>query len=95
VQRWVQACGGRGRYPIKFNGSIFTVEPRFTGGPDLDPDWRKWGDCFWWQNTRLPHTRCGQGDFGCRTLFRLYRATLAAIARASTARQERPCGPRR
>ena len=25
LQRFVSACAGRGRYPIKFNGSIFTV----------------------------------------------------------------------
>ncbi len=55
LQRWVQACGGRGHFPIKFNGSIFTVEPKFAGGPDLNPDWRRWGDSYWWQNTRLAY----------------------------------------
>ena len=30
LQRWITACGGRGNYPIKFNGSIFTVEPKFS-----------------------------------------------------------------
>jgi hypothetical protein len=78
LQRWIQACGGRGRYPIKFNGSIFTVEPKFTGGQPFDADWRKWGDCFWWQNTRLPyHPMLAQGDFEMTApLFRLYRDTL-------------------
>ena len=78
LQRWVQACGGRGHFPIKFNGSIFTVEPRFTGGPDFDADWRKWGDCFWWQNTRLPYyPMLAQGDFEMQEpLFALYRDTL-------------------
>jgi hypothetical protein len=78
LQRWIQACGGRGNYPIKFNGSIFTVEPKFTGGPDLDPDWRRWGDCFWWQNTRLPyHPMLASGDFEMmEPLFRLYREAL-------------------
>ncbi len=46
LQRWIAAGGGRGHYPIKFNGSIFTVEPEFTGGPKFNADWRRWGDCF-------------------------------------------------
>ncbi|MBS1714254.1 MAG: LamG domain-containing protein [Armatimonadetes bacterium] len=55
LQRYVTACAGRGRYPIKFNGSIFTVEPGLSGGPEFNEDWRRWGDCFWWQNTRFPY----------------------------------------
>lgn len=85
LQRWIQACGGRGAFPIKFNGSIFTVEPKATGGQPFDADWRRWGDCFWWQNTRLPYyPMLAQGDFDMQApLFRLYRRTLpAAIARA-------------
>jgi len=75
LQRWMTACAGRGQYPIKFNGSIFTVEPRFAGGPDLNADWRKWGDCYWWQNTRLPYFGIvARGDFDqLPPLFRLYR----------------------
>lgn len=78
LQRWIQACGGRGAFPIKFNGSIFTVEPKFTEGQPYDADWRKWGDCFWWQNTRLPYyPMLAQGDFDMQAgLFRLYRDTL-------------------
>ena len=78
LQRWIQAGGGRGRYPIKFNGSIFTVEPRFTGGQPFDADWRRWGDCYWWQNTRLPYSpMLAQGDFEMtEPLFRLHRDTL-------------------
>lgn len=64
LQRFVTACGGRGSYPIKFNGSIFTVEPKHAGGPDFNPDWRRWGDCFWWQNTRFPYAAMpARGDF--------------------------------
>ncbi|MCX7799914.1 MAG: DUF5703 domain-containing protein [Fimbriimonadales bacterium] len=55
LQRYLLACAGRGAFPIKFNGSLFTVEPKHAGGPDLDADWRRWGDCYWWQNTRLPY----------------------------------------
>jgi hypothetical protein len=78
LQRWMTACAGRGNYPIKFNGSIFTVDPKFAGGPDYNADWRKWGDCFWWQNTRLPYfPMIARGDFDeVRTLFRFYREVL-------------------
>lgn len=55
LQRYVTACASRGASPIKFNGSIFSVEPRFTNGAGFDADWRKWGGDFWWQNTRLPY----------------------------------------
>jgi hypothetical protein len=75
LQRWMNACGGRGNYPIKFNGSIFTVDPKYTGKPDqYSPDWREWGDCYWWQNTRLPYQplpACGDFDL-MRPLFRFY-----------------------
>ncbi|TAH38580.1 MAG: LamG domain-containing protein [Planctomycetota bacterium] len=78
LQRWMLACGGRGAYPIKFNGSIFTVEPRHAGGPDFDPDWRRWGGDFWWQNTRLPyHAMLASGDFELMApLFRMYGGAL-------------------
>ncbi len=76
LQRYMNACAGRGRYPIKFNGSIFTVP--FDGGPG-DADYRRWGPGYWWQNTRLPYiSMCASGDFDltgplykmyCRDLF--------------------------
>ncbi len=75
LQRYVQACGGRGTYPIKFNGSIFTVEPKRMGRP-FNADWRAWGDCHWWQNVRLPyHPMLADGDFEMmHPLFRLYES---------------------
>ena len=76
LQRWVDACSGRGNYPIKFNGSIFTVDAKYTGKPDnYGPDWREWGDCYWWQNTRLPYQplpACGDFDL-MKPLFKFYR----------------------
>ncbi|QOI99358.1 MAG: hypothetical protein HRU70_02170 [Phycisphaeraceae bacterium] len=85
LQRWVNACGGgprdgSGRYPIKFNGSIFTVEPVHTQGQPYDADWRKWGGSFWWQNTRLPyHAMMPAGDFDLMDpLFRYYEDALPA-----------------
>jgi hypothetical protein len=82
LQRFMAAAAGRGQYPIKFNGSIFTVDPEFTGGPKFNADWRRWGDCYWWQNTRLPYfpmLACGDLD-GPPTLFRLYREVLPLCA---------------
>jgi len=54
LQRYVNACAGRGAYPIKFNGSIFTVEG-LEKGESRGPDYRRWGPGYWWQNTRLPY----------------------------------------
>ena len=65
-----------GTIPIKFNGSIFTVDAKYTGKPDnYGPDWREWGDCYWWQNTRLPYQplpACGDFDL-MKPLFKFYR----------------------
>lgn len=80
LQRWMAACAGRGSFPTKFNGSIFTVDPEYTGGEKtaFNPDWRRWGDCFWWQNTRFPAwSAVANGDYDlCSALFRLYREVL-------------------
>jgi hypothetical protein len=63
LQRYMQACAGRSVFPIKFNGSIFTVEPGPLGVQG-NPDWRRWGDCHWWQNVRMPyHAMQAAGDF--------------------------------
>lgn len=79
LQRWITACGGRGNYPIKFNGSIFTINPKYTESKlDFNADWRAWGDCYWWQNTRLPYLpMLARGDFDqMRPLFRFYREAV-------------------
>ncbi len=63
LQRYMQACAARSIYPIKFNGSIFTVEPKYLKKHG-NPDWRRWGDCHWWQNVRMPyHAMQATGDF--------------------------------
>jgi hypothetical protein len=87
LQRWIAACCGRRvsgdlAFPIKFNGSIFTVEPVFTQGQPFNADWRKWGGCFWWQNTRLPYypmLACGDFDL-MDPLFRFYEGAAPACA---------------
>jgi len=72
LQRWISACGGRGHFPIKFNGTIFTVNT------DFDPDYRRWGGCYWFQNTRLPYwPMLASGDHDMmRPLFRMFLDAL-------------------
>jgi alpha-L-fucosidase 2 len=57
MQRYFDACAGRGAQPIKYNGSIFTVghdvESDKIDGGQQDADFRRWGSCFWNQNNRL------------------------------------------
>ena len=86
LQRWITACAGRGNYPIKFNGSLFNVDSKLSGGPDFSADWRKWGDCYWWQNTRLPYfPMLARGDFDeLKPLFRMYRGVLALCEARAT-----------
>jgi len=77
LQRWINAGGGRGRYPIKFNGSIFTVDAQI-GNEHFDGDYRRWGGMFWWQNTRLPYwSMLAAGDFDLvQPVFRMYSDVL-------------------
>jgi len=72
LQRWISAGAGRGSFPIKFNGSIFTVDGK------NDPDYRRWGGCYWFQNTRLPYwPMLASGDHEMmRPLFRMFLDAL-------------------
>ncbi len=80
LQRFVTACAGRGSYPIKFNGSLFTVP--WSGKPG-DADYRQWGQGYWWQNTRLPYAAlCTSGDFDMLpSLHRMYLEDVLPVAR--------------
>ena len=63
LQRFMNAAAGRGAQPIKFNGSIFTVDvvnnlPAFFHtyrAGYFDPDFRAWGASHWYQNVRFPY----------------------------------------
>ena len=71
LQRFINASAGRGSFPIKFNGSLFTVLfPGVPGGADF----RQWGPGYWWQNTRLPYTSmCAAGDYDLmQPFFKMY-----------------------
>ena len=86
LQRWVAACAGRGAYPIKFNGSLFTVDAVYNyhvnpEGEHLGPDARRWGNCYWFQNTRhsyWPMLYCGDYDM-MQPLFKMYRDALPLL----------------
>lgn len=77
LQRFVNACAGRGAFPIKFNGSIFTVDAK-EGDAHYDGDYRRWGGPYWFQNTRLPYwPMLASGDYDMMLpLFRMYLAAL-------------------
>jgi hypothetical protein len=80
LQRFLDACAGRGHYPIKFNGSIFTVPHKG------DPDYRRWGPGYWWQNTRLPYlSMCAAGDYDLmKTFFKIYGEDIFKVCKART-----------
>ena len=84
LQRFVAACAGRGGSPIKFNGTIFTVDAR-RGREQFDADYRRWGGPYWFQNTRLaywPMLAAGDTEM-MRPLFRMYLDALP-LAQART-----------
>jgi hypothetical protein len=64
--RYMLGCNAYGKYPTKFNGGLFTVDPVFTN-PDLNftPDFRNWGGgTMTAQNQRLVyHPMVKSGDF--------------------------------
>jgi len=63
LQRYINLCAGRGNLPIKFNGSIFNVDHVMPKLP-FDADYRSWGGCYWYQNTRLAYwPMLHSGDF--------------------------------
>lgn len=83
LQRFLTACAGRGEYPIKFNGSLFTADwhlPR----EDFDPDFRRWGPGYWHQNTRLNYwAMLASGDYD---MMRAYFAQYLRVLPLSLAR---------
>ncbi len=91
LQRYAQGFQGRGAYPIKFNGGFFCVEPHigsvYLKQSRPDADWRAWGDCYWWQNTRhMYHPMLACGDFDLmEPLFRMY-GNARPLAEARTAK---------
>jgi len=85
ANRYLYACGGRGNFPIKFNGSIFNVdgESGIQAGSrgaieNWDADYRDWGDPYWFQNQRQiywPMLAAGDYDM-MMPFFKMYRDIL-------------------
>lgn len=75
LQRFITAAGGRGSYPIKNDGSIFTVNTRNPQSLQ-DADYRVHGPLYWFLDAAT--TTCGpmlrSGDFDLlKPLFSMYR----------------------
>jgi hypothetical protein len=90
-QRFLCACTGRGLYPIKFNGAIFTVDhPNLSTGKDkqgnplvgVNADYRTWGGWYTFQNTRLSYWPMpAAGDYDLMLpLFRYYKKAMEVNA---------------
>jgi hypothetical protein len=75
LQRYFFACAGRAGPWLKYNGSIFT--PYDTAGPE-SPDYRRWGGCMWFQNTRHEYwPMLATGDYDLmQPLFASYMKNL-------------------
>jgi alpha-L-fucosidase 2 len=84
LQRFMQACAGRGAFPLKFNGGHHTVdademcETFWRKRERFNVDYRRWGGPYWCQNTRHMYwPMLMAGDFDCMTaFFDLYRNAL-------------------
>jgi hypothetical protein len=85
LQRWMNACAGRGAMAMKYNGSIFTVGQEPSGDTPYDPakgeknaDFRNWGGNYWFQNTRhLYWPMLAAGDFDTLApFFKMYSEAL-------------------
>ncbi len=84
LQRFKNACAGRGSYPIKFNGSLFNVDnpqPFKYGENQFAPitaDFRAWGHQYWFQNTRpIYWPMMASGDFDLmQPLFRMHAGQI-------------------
>ena len=86
LQRFLLAAGGRGAYPIKCDGSIFTVNTRKPESL-ADADYRNNGGPMYWfldtvTTTYGPTLRCGDYDL-MRPLFAMYRG-MVPLARERT-----------
>ncbi|RYX81994.1 hypothetical protein EON83_21445 [bacterium] len=93
LQRFVTACAGRGAFPIKFNGSLFTSDYGIKRRNDqtkqdyveeVNADYRTWSGQYWFQNTRPMYWPMLQsGDFEMMLpLFRMYQNQLPRNTKA-------------
>lgn len=88
LQRYVNAIGGRGKLPVKFNGSTLVLDTynapigRVSG---KSADARLWGGAYWWQNTRLIYyPMLASGDFDQLQPFIKFYADLLPLMKKMT-----------
>jgi hypothetical protein len=64
LSKWMSACGGRGNFPMMFNGSLWTVNPNASSITiSNNPDYRNWGHWYFYQNTRHHyHSMLARGE---------------------------------
>lgn len=78
--RYMLACNAYGKYPTKFNGGLFTFDPRFVNKKfPFTPDFRLWGGgTFTAQNQRLVYwPMLKNGDFDMmKSQFDFYKNML-------------------
>ena len=104
LSRWMSACAGRGSLPMKFNGSLFTVDaqvrdPATTTLVAMNADYCAWGGNYWFQNQRLLYwPMLAAGDFDLmEPWWKMYRDVLPwpATGRGSTTATTAPTFSRR
>ncbi|HEY2082846.1 MAG TPA: DUF5703 domain-containing protein, partial [Verrucomicrobiae bacterium] len=79
-QRFMEACQGRGKYPMKFNGGTFTFDYNGQNG-----DYRRWGPGYWHQNTRhLYWPLLASGDFDLMQSWFACYTNLTGLQTAAT-----------
>jgi alpha-L-fucosidase 2 len=92
LQRWMNACAGRGAMVMKYNGSIFTVGQEPSADAPYDPakgeknaDYRNWGGNYWFQNTRLIYwPMIASGDFDLLSPFYKMYSDALPLAKERT-----------
>jgi alpha-L-fucosidase 2 len=82
LQRFLNACAGRGALPIKANGSLFTVDAK-VDDMSYDADFRPRGGAYWLRSTSLvywPMLASGDSDL-MQPFFNMYRDALPVAQR--------------
>ena len=84
LQRFLNACAGRGAYPIKSNGSLFTVDAQIKEF-SFDADYRRFGGMYSFRDTRLIYwPMLASGDFELmQPFFDMYRDSLLLAMKRS------------
>lgn len=88
LQRYVNAIGGRGELPIKFNGTTLvldTYQHPIGNVSGKSADARLWGGAYWWQNTRLVYyPMLASGDTDLLQPFIKFYLDLLPVAKKMT-----------